>query len=122
MVEFGDESCGQSDTEWVYVWDIPITPVTNPTVDPNAITSIDMRDKDVILYPNPAKDFIYCDFNAWNERIRLTLLDIQGKTLYSQTVDGAEVCKLSLLDFPNGMYFLHLESNTYRQTKKIIIY
>ena len=37
----GDESCGQSDTEWVYVWDIPITPVTNPTVDPNAITSID---------------------------------------------------------------------------------
>lgn len=122
MVEFGDESCGQSDTEWVYVWDIPITPVTNPTVDPNAITSIDMRDKDVILYPNPAKDFIYCDFNAWNERIRLTLLDIQGKTLYSQTVDGAEVCKLSLLYFPNGMYFLHLESNTYRQTKKIIIY
>ncbi|HQB20593.1 MAG TPA: hypothetical protein PK495_08470, partial [Bacteroidales bacterium] len=30
IVEFGDESCGISDTNWIYVWDIVITPVSKP--------------------------------------------------------------------------------------------
>ena len=124
MVEFGDESCGQSDTEWVYVWDIPITPVSNPFGDTNHISTINFNVYDALLYPNPASDFVVCELKGWNESVNLSVVDLNGKIIYSDRVDCNENAfyKIPCGDFPKGMYFLYITSKAGRVTKKLIVY
>jgi len=124
FIEFGDESCGISDTDWVYVWDIPVTSVSNPVGDTNHITPINNNIYDAMLYPNPASDFVVCELKGWNEKVELSVVDMNGKIIYSNTVDCKEttICKLPCTDFQKGMYFLHIASKAARSTKKLMLY
>lgn len=80
----------------------------------NAILSIDNVDElNVIVYPNPAKDYI----TVKGEYNTLSIVDITGKVV--KTVTGQS--NIDVNDLNNGIYILNIVSDGTTKTQKIMI-
>ncbi|WP_298422904.1 T9SS type A sorting domain-containing protein [uncultured Kordia sp.] len=67
------------------------------------------------LYPNPAKDFITIDSKD-NQVIKsVSIVDMQGRNVFSSTV---ETERISVSNLQQGMYFVTLETETGATTTK----
>ncbi len=76
------------------------------------------KTKNINVYPNPSKNFIFID-NPNNIIIRkVTLIDIQGKEI--KKIEG-NINKLNVSDVSSGQYFLKLETEKGELIRKIII-
>ncbi|HRD39223.1 MAG TPA: T9SS type A sorting domain-containing protein, partial [Bacteroidia bacterium] len=78
---------------------------------------------DVIVFPNPAKDFISIKIND-AYKFDVTITDVLGKTILSKS-DNFERTQFNVADLPSGIYFCEIkirnknsEQSVY---KKIII-
>ena len=73
------------------------------------------------VYPNPSQGELQVQFNsALHESGKLTVTDTKGRLKYSSTFDaGSEQIDLNLKD--KGLYFITVEYEKYRITKKVII-
>ncbi len=123
IVEFGDESCGLSDTDWVYTWDIPILPVSKPNNDVD-VHEISIANENVSIYPNPSNQFINIAMQGVKEKLKMSIVDINGKILYSDVfhADKELLKTIHVNYFSKGMYFLRIQGNNLNKTMKIIIY
>jgi hypothetical protein len=71
------------------------------------------------VYPNPFCDFLIIR-NESNEKLFAELVDINGRTINSFKLEGAE-SKIQLSNVPDGIYFLKIHStNGKSQTYKLI--
>ncbi|QEC66782.1 T9SS type A sorting domain-containing protein [Panacibacter ginsenosidivorans] len=87
------------------------------TVSANAITPA----SGVIVYPNPAKDYVklqVTDMSLRNAHIVLT--DISGKTVYTGVYNNTTQT-IQLPKLTAGIYLLHLQSGTKIITQKLVI-
>lgn len=76
----------------------------------------DFDSSGVSIFPNPVSDKI--TINSKNSEINnLTLIDISGKILYSETEINSENKTLDLSKYSEGVYFMAINNNI---TKKII--
>lgn len=55
------------------------------------------------IYPNPADEFIYIERNESSEEALITIIDVQGKIVYSQVAKGNPV-KLDVSTWSTGVY------------------
>lgn len=70
------------------------------------------------LYPNPAKDYITIDSED-NQVIKtVTIVDVQGRTVFTSNQD---VTTISVASLQQGMYFMTLETETGASTTKKFI-
>lgn len=69
------------------------------------------------IYPNPASDFITIKANNI-EILKLTITDINGKTLKSIFNPSA---KYNITELHAGIYFLNIETRQGKLTKKVVI-
>ncbi len=122
IVEFGDESCGISDTNWIYVWDIVITPVSKP--NDVAVQNVKLDNMHIAIYPNPTSQNINLNIQNVKEDVRVDIVDINGKILYSEkiAVDNQLLQSISLEKFSKGLYFIRFQGSSFNKTEKIIIY
>lgn len=77
------------------------------------------------LYPNPATDVLNVRFNSLksNGTATFKLIDILGNVLSSRevkTTKGVFSEKFDLAQFANGIYFLEVDQDGVRKTKKVI--
>ncbi|MCX6352334.1 MAG: T9SS type A sorting domain-containing protein [Bacteroidetes bacterium] len=76
------------------------------------------------FYPNPASEKIYICLNQ-NEKGKLRITDINGKTILSKELSGMEnsfdLPLGSNSDFVSGIYFINLITNKETTTQKFII-
>lgn len=72
------------------------------------------------ISPNPTTGLVRCTLNSHSANTRMQVLDIYGKLLIEQTIDGS-TATLDLSDKASGIYFLRVISdNQVVTTKKII--
>jgi subtilisin-like proprotein convertase family protein len=76
------------------------------------------------VYPNPSNGQVVLDINGDSEGFALTVVDINGKLVYSENISKVnsslrKTIDLSLLS--KGMYFLKLEDGTESIARKLII-
>lgn len=69
-----------------------------------------LLDDGFIIYPNPAKDRIYLQWNnnvEW-QPIAIELINLSGSTLHRITsiAEGTNWLSIALPDIPNGLYFV----------------
>lgn len=79
---------------------------------PLSISSIIGLDKQLLIYPNPAKDYIY--FKNNNQKIdfkQVRIVDVYGRTVYSEKYHS----KIDISHFSKGIYFLTLETKNKEQ-------
>jgi plastocyanin len=83
------------------------------------------RIPDILVYPNPASEYLKIEFNApKKERVTLDLIDIIGRNvdnLYSAQYQGTFSNTFSLPSLPNGKYFLRFNYGNETIVKPIVI-
>ena len=82
--------------------------------------------KDLIIYPNPAKELINIEFSLdnFNNPVVINLFNTLGKLLVNNKVIPASKYiheTLSVKDFPGGIYYLQILTETGTLIRKIII-
>ena len=76
-------------------------------------------DNQLLLYPNPAKDFVTIT-NLPHGEIQMIVFDINGKVIVSKIVN-TETARIDTSNFPNGVYLLRFDHNGYIIHKKLIV-
>ena len=73
------------------------------------------------FYPNPAQNDLMINWEGRSPNSSVQLLDMSGKVLEQKDYAGSNNAYLSLNSYPNGIYFIRLETNTSVQTKKLVV-
>lgn len=74
----------------------------------------------VKVYPNPSDDLIRIDCGEQSDMIRVTLIDLQGRTVRN-FLEAGPLCAVSVADVPNGIYVIHVQSDSGIQTRQKLI-
>ena len=74
------------------------------------------------FFPNPTKDFLNINCGKLDRNYTFSLVDLQGKTVFSKTFEQAKQTEsIAVSDFSKGMYLAVIVSGNKRFTKKIVI-
>lgn len=84
-------------------------------------TGIEDWDDSTILYPNPASDLIHLKLPESFGSCRITIYDMVGKSVYSQSHFDSQTIDIPVHNFLNGVYTLRAEGNDRSIHKKIIV-
>lgn len=99
------------------LWESVLYPYANPIVKNSNNLS-----KEVIIYPNPAKDVIYIDFiNLYQDDLYISVTNAIGDIIYTEYILNKENYSLSSSQFAKGIYFIKISSQTYNSVNKVII-
>lgn len=80
---------------------------------------VSSHQKQTNVYPNPFKNDFQVDLPETSQSLFLT--DLSGKLLFRKSVTGKNKVKISALkDYPNGTYFLMVETRKGNISRKII--
>ncbi|MDB4656097.1 CotH kinase family protein [Flavobacteriales bacterium] len=75
--------------------------------------------KDVRLYPNPASDFVWIDWDEASENATVSVIDITGKQVLSEPYAFHQ--KIDTWNLNSGIYMVVLQDQKSRVTKKFIV-
>lgn len=85
---------------------------TNQTNDSQSIS----------LSPNPTSGSLWVNVlnTALNEEISINVFDVTGQEILNQS-NFTNNTEISLRDFPNGVYYLHVQGEDFYSTEKVIL-
>ena len=85
------------------------------TFSPKKLSTESFKKEDFIIYPNPANDFLNIQTNAGEYQV--TIYNSLGQEVkHKKNTEGA----IDVLNLPNGVYFVQIESIYGKTTKKFI--
>lgn len=112
-----------SNTAFIY-FDFNSPVVTNTTTNTIALTTGvgDVRYTifDVRLFPNPTNDFVNIAVDEAMVKSKLTITDITGRKITVTQIEH-RVTKIETSTYTNGVYFVTVESEKGRITKKLVV-
>ena len=76
------------------------------------------------IYPNPTKEIITIEISAMNEKSELLLYNLQGETIYSETINNSNkllIKEINLIAFPKGIYFVKIKNTKYVKVEKVVL-
>ena len=75
----------------------------------------------ISVYPNPSKDVFYIKLNN-SAPFDLHVTDITGKVVYTKKqINSGAPFPLQMEAYSSGIYFLQIEANNQRVTRKLIL-
>jgi Secretion system C-terminal sorting domain/Fibronectin type III domain len=87
---------------------------------PKTTTNLDLK-----VYPNPAYRDLTVDFNdEFRGKVTLTINDLQGRSLHSETIqieNSQSSVLIDLSDYSDGLYLMSAQSETTLKTYKIVL-
>lgn len=97
--------------------------VNSTTVDVSIATStvnIELENQ-VVLYPNPAIDFLNVNLgNEMNEETLIEVLDLSGKVMHRVQVSQTNQTRINTTTLPSGMYLVRISTDKEEQTYRIV--
>jgi hypothetical protein len=75
----------------------------------------------VLLYPNPADQFINFMPQFFGSEVRFTLVDMLGRIVVQGTVPDGSTNMIDSRELSAGMYLLEVHNDKYRITKKVLV-
>ena len=102
--------------------DMVVAKLTDLDFVPLSTDEIDMglSKSSLLAFPNPTNQRLELSVQQGTLG-QITMLDLQGKVVFSKNVKGAKQTVLDVSGFPEGMYFVRRELNGSVETAKIII-
>ena len=80
---------------------------------------MNLFNKSVAVFPNPAKDVI--TIHSQNVPIKkIELVNLLGETLYTQITENVQSTQLNLQSYQPGFYFVKVSSEKYTVTKRLV--
>nr|MBP8157567.1 T9SS type A sorting domain-containing protein [Flavobacterium sp.] len=97
-----------------------ITETTSPYTLDNA--DFNLSNLNIKIYPNPAQEFIAIQTDMVENNLKVTLIDVLGKTIQTNEImQGSTLCILDLSTVYNGTYFVKVANGKEDKTFKIIV-
>jgi hypothetical protein len=76
----------------------------------------------LLIYPNPTSgQLIVISGESSGKLDDLTVMDITGKTIFSNVISSGQQYNLDLSSYPGGYYFVRVSSDTGTLTRKVIL-
>ncbi|MBL4755354.1 MAG: T9SS type A sorting domain-containing protein [Flavobacteriales bacterium] len=75
------------------------------------------------IYPNPTSSQAFIQLKGWNKSVSITLHNAIGEMLEHKEVSvgpGNDLVELDLNSYPEGLYFIQIDSGTRTETKRIM--
>jgi len=88
--------------------------------DPNASAVESVGYNPINLYPNPAKDYVYCSLNQLSGESELSISNTSGQQIFKGEIENTSNVKLDISFFPAGLYVVHIKSNGQNFIGKIL--
>lgn len=85
---------------------------------PVGIDPVLTNQQSLTLYPNPVSDFLSISFNKPAGLVKI--LDLTGRTVYENSDISGSNIRIDCTNFPSGIYFVSLQSETGKITRKFI--
>lgn len=73
------------------------------------------------IYPNPSSGFLRAEFVPKSTLLRVTVLDMLGKSILRQDDLGTDMVELDLSGMPGGVYFILLEGEAGQRVEKLLL-
>ncbi len=87
---------------------------------PTGIHTIQTREC-AVIYPNPANNYFNISLGVGNKKVDVIIYDLTGKIIYNNYHLETQNIVVSTKDFMEGVYFVCIQSEDIRETKKIIV-
>lgn len=95
--------------------------ITRNEVSSSGIDDVKV-DNQILVYPNPTKDFVTVDLKGFIENVnKIVLCDMQGNQIYSENIAFKKTITLPLSNISSGMYLVQFYSDSGVLTKKLIV-
>lgn len=79
------------------------------------------KNKQLNTYPNPVTDLLTIDLSdVKNANGTLTILNVEGRVMKTQTVSSSDIVLLDMSQLPKGIYFCQYKNETEIKTVKVI--
>jgi len=76
----------------------------------------------IVVFPNPAKDYLYIELPEWNEKTQLQLFSLAGSRIFVPFSFNGSLFTLDVRALPAGMYYAQVTgSNNKTSTHKLVI-
>jgi hypothetical protein len=100
----------------------PLTPETGDQLASTEYQVVSLTDHSFILYPNPARESVKLEYKGVGvpEEIDVALYNMQGKRVYTTSVQHAAQVVLGISDQPAGIYLVKIVSGTQYEVKRLI--
>lgn len=87
------------------------------------VTSVPDFDEKATMHlsPNPADDHLTIDFGSYNEEVKVTIVDITGKVVYTSAAADTTRVEVNTEEFAEGIYMVHIQAGDIFGTKKLVI-
>lgn len=84
-------------------------------------TGVEDRLFPATLYPNPASEAVHLSFSNPLEQCEVSVRNIIGETIFSQTYDNTNHLSIPVSKLPNGIYLLSIDSEKETYHKKFMV-
>jgi hypothetical protein len=82
-------------------------------------SGLESMDNDAVLvYPNPAKDFVMLRTSEAMQGIRI--FNSTGKVIFNKSIDAKET-RITTSDFVSGLYMIQIDTKTAKFNRSILI-
>ena len=123
MSRIQDNGCNlgtQAFGYWYYISNTPMIRMNFGSTWPSTISL--ERDKNVRIYPNPAKKTLTIEsFNELENDTKIELIDITGRVILSQVYNSINKISLDVDHFESGNYLIKITTRNNNITKKVTI-
>lgn len=86
-----------------------------------SVLRTDYLEHRVLVYPNPAEDLLFVDYNLLHEHeLSFTLTTAIGNIVRKGNMDTRTEAQLNLTELPAGIYLLHLKNDYINQSFRIV--
>lgn len=76
---------------------------------------------DFMVYPNPSQGAIKLVFGNSAQSSQLTIVDMQGKVIHRETIEGPVNKTIDLSDNGNGIYLIRLQNGNNSMMKRVVV-
>jgi hypothetical protein len=83
----------------------------------------DITTRHLSLHPNPASSFVEINFNVIpdNKAMKISVVDVVGKIVYTKKEYVSEHYKLDISDLPGGLYIINCNNEHQTYSGKLIV-
>ena len=72
------------------------------------------------LFPNPLKSLISIEWQATNDKVRIDILNMDGKVVASEVIVGSSEARFDLSQHPNGVYNVSIQTSKGSIHKRVV--
>ena len=73
------------------------------------------------LAPNPATSQVAISINGVSGMVNCSIIDMSGRTVYSNTINAETTSNIDLRNVPAGAYFVRITNDTFSKVEKLIV-